>query len=161
MDRLHAVDWLETASRVVGVVGLLISLFCAYVTVALIFDLRESAPGFVKTLGGWGIAFFAVAAVVAFATGMWFLGDARWSRRRRSFGEGPGIRRHQIPSFVRHLTSAAEFQATQSWEERCEVAARLVPELHNAFVSGDWEQRLQAESIVRTAWSHCLGNAAR
>ena len=161
MDRLRAVEWFEAAARVVGLIGLLISLFCAYVTVALIVDFGDGEPGFIKTIEGYGIGFFAVASVVAFYTARWFLGDAKWGRKRRGFGAEPGIRRHQIPSFVRHLASAGEFRATQSWDERYEVAARLVPELHNAFVSGDWEQRLQAESIVRTAWSRCLGDVSR
>jgi hypothetical protein len=158
-DRVRAVDWLDVASLVIGVAALLISLFCAYVTIALIFDFDSGEPGFVKTLGGYGILFFAVSTLVAFFTGMWFMGDLR--KRRRKRGDLAGhteIHRHEIPSIVRLLASSDEFRATQSWDDRCEIAARLVPALHNAFVDGDWNQRLQAESIVRTAWSHCLSD---
>jgi hypothetical protein len=159
MDRVRAVDWLDVAARVIGVAALLVALFCAYVTIALIFDFDSAEPGFVKTLGGYGIVFFAVATLVAFGTGMWFMGDLPKRRRKRhDLSTHPEIRRHEIPSIVRLLASSDEFRATMSWDERCEIAARLVPALHNAFVDGDWDQRLQAESIVRTAWSHCLSD---
>jgi hypothetical protein len=85
-------------------------------------------------------------------------GDTLRRRRARhgGFGIGAVIHRHQIPAFVRHLAAADESRTTRSWEERCEVAARLIPELHDAFVGDDWEQRMQAGSTVRTAWSQCL-----
>jgi hypothetical protein len=162
MDRVRAIKWFDAAARVVGVAALLISLFCAYVTVALIVDFGDGEPGFVKTIEGYGIGFFAVASIVSFFTGKWFLGEPpEWLRSRRRFGAGAVIRRHQIPSFVRHLASSEAFRTTRSWDERCEVAARLIPALHEAFVGGDWEERMQAESIVRTAWKHCLEEPAR
>jgi hypothetical protein len=161
MDRVRAVRWFDAVARVVGVTGLLISLFCVYVTVALIADFGDGEPGFVKTIEGYGIGFFAVASIVAFFTGKWFLGDPpEWLRSRGRSGAGTVIRRHQIPSFVRHLASSEAFRATRTWDERCEVAARLIPVLHEAFVDGDWEARMQAESIVRTAWKHCLEEPA-
>ena len=143
---------METFMAALGVAAYTAAVLSLAVVVFLIvsFDDADSGfpagEGFLKTIKGYGIGLFAVAAVVFYALGRWLF-ESRVPGARRS-----AEARYESSRIATELAAHPDFQQAGSWEWRERVAYDLVPQLREYAESDNWDDRRFARQTVKEAW---------
>ena len=125
------------------------SLFAVLFLVVNFNDVEKGFPageGFLKTIKGYGIGLFTVAAVVFYYLARWIM-DSRVPDARRSASA-----RYDASRIATELTADPDFQQAGSWEWRERVAYDVVPELREYAESDDWNDRRFARQTVKEGW---------
>ena len=140
-----ALTVLGYAVYVLGAVSVVMALF-------LLTSIDEKDPGFpagegfLKAIKGYGIGFFAVAAVIFYYLGRWLL-DSRVAGARKSVAA-----RYEASRIATLLAGHPDFQNAGTWEWRERVAYDLVPELREYAESDDWDDRRFARQAIKEGW---------
>ena len=144
---------LEILLTVLGYVVYALAVGSALAAVFLMTSLDEqdpgfpAGPGFLKAIKGYGIGFFAAAAVVGYYLGRW-LHDSRVLGAREEIAE-----RYEASRIATELAAEPDFQTAGTWEWRERVAYDLAPELREYAESEDWEDRRFARQTIKEAWA--------
>lgn len=105
-----------------------------------------AGEGFLKAIKGYGVLFFAVAAIVFYALGRWLF-ESRVPGARDAIAA-----RYETSRMATELAAHPDFQSAGSWEWRERVAYDIVPELREYAESDDWADRRFARQTVKEAW---------
>ena len=144
---------LEMVLTVLGYGVYALAVGAALAAVFLVTSLDEqdpgfpAGPGFLQAIKGYGIGFFAVAAVVGYYLGRWLL-DSRIPGAREEVAE-----RYEASRIATELAGEPDFQTAGTWEWRERVAYGLAPELREYAESEDWDDRRFARETIKEAWA--------
>ena len=143
---------LEIALSILGYGAFVLGALCVVAAIFLLTSIDEQDPGFpagegfLKTIKGYGIGLFGVAAIVSYYLGRWLL-EVRVPGAKRSVAA-----RYEASRMATELAAHPDFQTAGSWEWRVKVAHTLLPELREYSESDDWADRRFAQQTVKEAW---------
>lgn len=134
------------------------SVFAAFFLATSIGESEKEFPvgeGFLKAIKGYGVGFFAVAAIVCYYVARWLL-DSRVAGARKEIAA-----RYEASRMATEIAGNADFQRAGSWEWRERIAYEVVPELKEYAESDVWADRRFAHQTIKEAWELHLRSKER